>query len=544
MQILFRILYYFTAISYLIGCQSPATVESEIKPNPGTLEVYQPALALGDLFHEVQMSGIFADSKTFVDCRPRVPPMEIRSAYDQQNKNGSVDLKGLVEQYFEIPLAKDKPVFKSQKNMVDHLNSLWPSLTRNPDDRNGASSLLPLPYPYVVPGGRFREIYYWDSYFTMLGLLESQQDSIVLNMIRNFGYLIDTYGFIPNGNRSYYLGRSQPPFFSSMVMLWANRHGLDAALQFLEQMHGEYNFWMQGKELLLENNSSNGRLVRLPDGTILNRYWDSFTQPRPESYKEDYELGESFPENQRERVYRDLRAGAESGWDYSSRWFSDGESLDSIITTKIIPVDLNCLLYFLECSIAKLSMHAGDTSMANFFKTQSANRAVSIRKYFWDPNTKYFSDYNIETGKTTVQFSAAGMVPLYFQIATADQARQAVNFMKENLLYPGGIVSSTHNTGQQWDFPNGWAPQQWMAIQGLRNYQYHKLADDVSSRWLTITEKVFNNTGKMMEKYNVVDLTLSAGGGEYPTQDGFGWTNGVTLALWWSLENPSNSDTQ
>ncbi len=367
MQILFRILYYFTAISYLIGCQSPATVESEIKPNPGTSEVYQPALALGDLFHAVQMSGIFADSKTFVDCRPRVPSMEIRSAYDQQNKDGSVDLKGLVEQYFEIPLAMDKPIFKSRKNMIDHLNSLWPSLTRNPDDRNGASSLLPLPYPYVVPGGRFREIYYWDSYFTMLGLLESQQDSIVLNMIRNFGYLIDTYGFIPNGNRSYYLGRSQPPFFSSMVMLWASRHGLDAALQFLDQMHGEYDFWMQGKELLLENNSSNGRLVRLPDGTILNRYWDSFTQPRPESYKEDYELGETFPENQRERVYRDLRAGAESGWDYSSRWFSDGESLDSIITTKIIPVDLNCLLYFLECSIAKLSLHAGDTSMVNFF---------------------------------------------------------------------------------------------------------------------------------------------------------------------------------
>ena len=147
-------------------------------------------------------------------------------------------------------------------------------------------------------------------------------------------------------------------------------------------------------------------------------------------------------------------------------------------------------------------------------------------------------------GKTTEQFSAAGMVPLYFQVATIEQAQNAVVFLKENLLFPGGVVSTTQNTGQQWDFPNGWAPQQWMTIQGLHNYQHHALADDITSRWLAITERVYSNTGKMMEKYNVVDLSLTAGGGEYTTQDGFGWTNGVTLALWSLQENGSNSNKQ
>jgi alpha,alpha-trehalase len=329
-----------------------------------------------------------------------------------------------------------------------------------------------------------------------------------------------------------------------MVMLWANRHGIKAALPFLPQLHKEYNFWMRGKDLLDESNSSHQRVVQLPDGTVLNRYWDNFSGPRPESYKEDYELAETFPTDQREQVYRHLRAGAESGWDYSSRWFSDGKSLDSIITTQILPVDLNCLLYFLESSISTLNLYSGDSVQARFFQKLSDNRASAIQNYFWDPKAGYFVDYNIQMGKTTEQFSAAGMVPLYFQVATIEQAQNAIVFLKENLLFPGGVVSTTQNTGQQWDFPNGWAPQQWMTIQGLNNYQHHALADDITSRWLSITERVYSNTGKMMEKYNVIDLSLTAGGGEYTTQDGFGWTNGVTLALWSLQENGSNSNTQ
>ncbi len=196
----------------LYSCQSPATEKTDAESIPVVQIPYQPSLALDDLFHDIQMAGIFPDSKTLVDCRPLSAPQDILSDYHQLKDEGPVDLEAFVNQHFEIPVNASEGPVQSKDNMVEHLNSLWVTLTRTPDEKNNTSSLLPLPYPYVVPGGRFREIYYWDSYFTMLGLLESQEDSLVVNMIRNFGYLIDTYGFIPNGNRSYYLGRSQPPF--------------------------------------------------------------------------------------------------------------------------------------------------------------------------------------------------------------------------------------------------------------------------------------------------------------------------------------------
>ena len=218
------------------------------------------------------MAGIFPDSKTFVDCEPIVSVEKITTAYHGKSLTTPTALREFVDQYFELPKSSSALEIVQEKPMKEHLNSLWSKLTRMPETQNETSSLLPLPYPYVVPGGRFREIYYWDSYFTMLGLLESNQDSLMLNMIRNFAGLIDNYGFIPNGNRSYYLGRSQPPFFSAMVMLWGDHHGLDHAVPFLPQIKKEYAFWMEGTD---------SRAVLLPDGTILNRYWDNFAQPRP-----------------------------------------------------------------------------------------------------------------------------------------------------------------------------------------------------------------------------------------------------------------------
>lgn len=190
----------------------------------------------------------------------------------------------------------------------------------------------------------------------------------------------------------------------------------------------------------------------------------------------------------------------------------------------------------MEYAISVLSEHKGDSQLGLEFQQKSDQRAKAIRQYFWDEESGYFSDYHREKAQTTSQFSAAGMVPLFFNIATPEQAQSATSYLKKNLLYPGGVVSTTKDTGQQWDYPNGWAPQQWMTVQGLRNYQYFQLADEIASRWVSVTEKVYRDTGKMMEKYNVVDLSLTAGGGEYPTQDGFGWTNGVTLTLMSSTE--------
>lgn len=521
----------------IAGCRLGTQGEVAEQIGEGRLadpEIYLPDVALGDLFHEVQMKRVFTDSKTFVDCVPLSPPAEVLKAYHSSRNLEAFDLSDFVKSYFKIPQQRVITVQTDDKQMADHLNQHWNYLTRLPDTLSERSSLLPLPYSYVVPGGRFREIYYWDSYFTMLGLFSSKRNDLAKDMIKNFAYLIDTYGFIPNGNRSYYLGRSQPPFFSAMVMLLAEQEGMDAAKPFLNHMEKEHQFWMEGSQLLTGGRRDYKRVVRLADNVILNRYWDNFEKPRPESYLEDFELARALNDERKKVLYRNLRAGAESGFDYSSRWFSDAASFDSIVTTQIIPVDLNALLYHMETAIATLNYEIGNSHKGDQFQQNATQRKDAILQYCWDESTGIFLDYNYKRGRRTQIPSLACMYPLYFRIANPTQAAKTADFVQQNLLYPGGVVTTLNATGQQWDFPNGWAPLQWITIKGLRNYQKNKLADEISNRWVALVDKIFKNTGKMMEKYNVVDLSLEAGGGEYPTQDGFGWTNGVTLKL---LEN-------
>src|SRR5437879_7695964 len=248
---------------------------------------YEPARDLGRLFHDVQLSGIFEDSKTFADARPRLAPAEITARYGPARGAPQFNLRQFVEEHFELP----RPVgegFRSDtsQTMEQHIRALWPVLTRPPDTADARSSLIPLPHPYVVPGGRFREIYYWDSYFTMLGLVASGRTDLVRNMLDNFAYLIETIGHIPNGNRTYYLSRSQPPYFAAMVGLYAMATDTTQALRYLDALEAEHAFWMDGAERLAPAQAY-ARVVRLPDGSLLNRYWDDRAEPRPESYRPD-----------------------------------------------------------------------------------------------------------------------------------------------------------------------------------------------------------------------------------------------------------------
>jgi len=240
----------------------------------------------------------------------------------------------------------------------EHITKLWNGLKRQPDIIQ-SGTLIPLPYPYIIPGGRFREIYYWDSYFTMLGLQKDNQIEMIQNMVDNFTYLIDLYGFVPNGNRTYYLSRSQPPFYALMVKLLAESKGDSIYLKFLSSIEKEYDFWMNGTDRLTNGVKAYRRVVRLPDGEILNRYWDDTNTPRAESYHEDIKTANEavlkIPGSRQEDVYRNLRAAAESGWDFSSRWLTrDDENkfnLYTIHTTDIIPVDLNSLVYNIELTL-------------------------------------------------------------------------------------------------------------------------------------------------------------------------------------------------
>lgn len=482
-----------------------------------------------EFFRQVQLSAVFEDSKTFVDCLPNRPLMQIVADYDQSKPEGK-DLEAFVHVNFEIPAPKgDDFASDTSKSMTAHIHSLWPVLSQQADTPKPNSSLIPLPHAYVVPGGRFREIYYWDSYFTMLGLNLSGREKMTRNMVDNFSFLIDSLGFIPNGNRAYYAGRSQPPFFSLMVSLVASKDR-DDFMGYLDAMVKEYQFWMRGVQNLKPGIVANERVVLLPDSSILNRYWDQYDQPRPESYKEDYELVHSNGLDAG-ATYRHLRAGAESGWDYSSRWFADHKNISTIHTTDIIPIDLNCLMYHLEVMISQGYNWQGDIGKSKEFLLKADRRKQAIHRYLWDDHLGFFVDYDFRAGQPTGVLSLAGAYPLYFRIASKPQARSVSGILDQQFLKPGGFVSTLNQTGQQWDAPNGWAPLQWITINGLYNYGHFELGNLAAQRWLDRNREVYKATGKMMEKYNVVDTGLQAGGGEYPLQDGFGWTNGVALAL-------------
>jgi alpha,alpha-trehalase len=490
---------------------------------------------LGELFVQVQLQSIFPDGKTFVDCKPKFSISEIRSRYEEQKVQPGFNLASFVEDHFTVPsLPSAEYESVTGRPITEHIELLWNVLTRKADE--SGSSLIPLPNVYVVPGGRFREMFYWDSYFTMLGLEVSGKINMIEDMVDNFSFLIQRYNYIPNGNRTYFLGRSQPPFYASMVnLLSAAKKGrgvLEAEntlIKYLPQLEKEYGFWMQGMEELNANNISVKRVTLLPDGSILNHYWDEFDSPRPESYKEDVELAKNIEDKC--SLFRNLRAACESGWDFSSRWFKREGEFTSIHTTEIIAVDLNCLLFNLELTIANAYGFLNDKAAADKYILLAEKRKNAINKYCWNDQTNFYYDYDYVAKGLKTALTLAAVYPLFFQVAGKEMVEHVAGNLKSNFLHAGGLHTTTKITSQQWDSPNGWAPLQWIAVKGLINYGHYELAGEIATRWITLNENVYNNTGKMMEKYNVVSTDLAAGGGEYQSQDGFGWTNGVYLAL-------------
>lgn len=496
-----------------------------------TLELLTPHAQYGPLLYAVQMAQVFPDGKTFVDAQPLRAPDGILAAYNAQHAQPGFDLAAFVKANFSTPVRKEiPPPVAIHHTLKVHLDSLWDVLQRGQDSATVHGSRIALPYPYVVPGGRFGEIYYWDSYFTMLGLAENHRVEAMEDMVKNFAYMIDTYGFIPNGSRTYFLGRSQPPFFSLMVGLLAQQQGEGVWQTYLPQLLKEHDFWMAGEETLSSGQPVTKRVVRLGEGQILNRYWDDFAGPRDESFREDILTARESgrPDTV---MYKHLRAGAESGWDFSSRWLADGQTLKTIETTDIIPVDLNALLYYQETAIAEAAEKAGQIVLAEDFTTKAANRKAALLAYCWDANTGFLVDYNFVKQAPSPQLSLAAVFPLCFHMVPDSMAARVVQKIEKDFLKPGGLVPTLQHTGQQWDAPNGWAPLHWMTVWGLQNYQYDALAANIAHRWTALNLAVFKRTGKMLEKYNVEDTTLVAGGGEYPVQDGFGWTNGVYLKL-------------
>jgi len=494
------------------------------------LKFPSPKEMYGELFLAIHKEKVFSDGKVFADSIGKLHPDIIIKTFLKERDQEDFDLSTFVNEYFKIPSAGITDV-KSADHVQEHIKNLWHLLRRDPDKvKANRTSKIPLPHPYIVPGGRFDEIYYWDSYFTMLGLAQHEQVDMIQSMVNNFKFLIESFGHIPNGNRSYFLSRSQPPFYSLMVKLLIQLRGKDLIPRYLSTLIAEYNFWMKGITDITQSNQPVNRIIRLDKSALLNRYYDAKDTPREEMYRDDWELV-NFSDQKSHLLFRDIRAACESGWDFSSRWLKDPKDLSTIHTTDILPIDLNCLLWHLEKLISECHKSIGEKEVAMKYGVLALNRKKAILEYFWDAETGFFQDYDFKAEARTTRLSLAGVYPLYFKLCSQEQADQVAEVIKSKFLMAGGVVTTPIASGQQWDSPNGWAPLQWITIKGLLNYGHKVLAQEIASRWTQLNQSVFERTGKMLEKYNVVDVTLEGGGGEYPVQDGFGWTNGVYIAL-------------
>jgi len=487
-----------------------------------------PSITYGELYRAVEMSGLFSDQKTFADARPAEPPRQILADYERDRAKPNFSLQAFVGRHFIPPQTAAVTHHPYRQDVRAYIRQMWTVLRRPPDKAEPHSSLLPLSQPYIVPGGRFREIYYWDSYFTMQGLIQDGQAGLARDMLANIASLIGRYGHMPNGNRSYYLSRSQPPFFAAMVELVASRDGDKVFRQYLPQLQTEYDYWMQGAPA---PRGADRHLVRLSDGTLLNRYWDERAAPRDESFRQDVETAHRSGRPDAE-VYRELRAGAESGWDYSSRWLADGRSLTTIRTTSIAPVDLNCLMQHLEQVLARAYRLSGEAEEAQAYAEKAAARTAAIRRVMWQQKEGLYADYLWREQQQSPVLSAATVYPLYFGIATQEQAHAIAAALRRRFLMPGGLATTPNRTGQQWDRPNGWAPLQYLAVEGLKRYGENRLAAEIARHWIRTNLNSYARIGVLQEKYDIeTPHPKEAGGGEYAVQDGFGWTNGVLVKL-------------
>jgi alpha,alpha-trehalase len=512
------------------------------------------------LFHDVQMSGLFDDSKTFVDTTPKISLNKIHELYNRQSNQPKFNLNRFIQKYFNLPKHPESSNSKSEKSdesMLQHCMKVLEENFRHPTKQSSEGSLIHLEHPYIVPGGRFREMYYWDTYFTAEGLAPLDYTDQVENLVKNFASLIDRFGYIPNGNRTYYLGRSQPPFFAFLLNLLHRYQGIDTAIQYLSHLEAEYEFWMDGAELVHSEVSDPAyrRVVRVAPGVILNRYYSDVAAPRPESYEEDVSAFAKFKDQHiaqgldlepgiEAKFYLEIRAAVESGWDFSSRWKVTKDNITRYRATELIPVDLNALLYYIEVQLGCYYAWLNNSEKSDYYSNAAQIRKEALDTYCWNEKDRIYEDYcwkdSLIQGKIihSTKHSLATVMPLFVKMCDQDKADKISKTLEEKFFvhndeYGGGLCTTLEDSGEQWDQSNAWSPLQSMAFYGLKHYEMehtHAFAERIKSAWLKLTGSHFDREGKMVEKYNVTHST-AGGGGEYNVQEGFGWTNAGVICF-------------
>jgi len=474
-----------------------------------------------------------------------------------------------------LPAGFDAPaaVQKLQQDCKVQVKNL-PKVLHGPGEVDTSTftphGVLYLEHPYVVPGGRFNEMYGWDSYFIIRGLVRDGRVDLAKGMVDNFFFEIEHYGTFLNANRTYYLTRSQPPFWTAMVM----------AVYDAEKAAGkEDKAWLA--KAYADTSKDYEMWTREPHRaglTGLSRYYDFGDGPAPESIQDesgehrqavaylsshpelagkyvaarkDGETGGKFDPTYTVEVcdaattmerpacepktsvhltsefYKGDRAMRESGFDVSFRFGPYGAG-----THHFAPVCLNSLLYKTEKDLEVMARSLGRVREAQEWREKADTRAGIMRRLFWDAERGQFLDYDFEAGKRSDYEYDSTFYPLWTGWATPEQARAVEQHLNVFEL-AGGIVMSRHEVHTQWDYPNGWAPLQLIAVEGLRNYKFDEDADRVSRKFLSTVMENFQRDGTIREKYNMVTRTTDSQvtAGYHMNVIGFGWTNGVFLVL-------------
>lgn len=495
----------------------------------------------------------FPDGKPFVDCEPvdtldavetrlrlaTVVTDEDKIAFWRANFRAPdyvADIKGAVDE-------------RTGTTLDQHISETWPRLTYHSVHDKG--TLLGTRHPRLKPGERYSEGYYWDTADGLEGMIAEAEDNPqlwhqVFGELRNFADTVGRFGFIPNGMRSYYLSRSQPPKFAQMVRRVAEsyqggaRHS-EIIEEFLPQIVNEYNWWMKGAERLDARAGVRAvdHAVLMPGGEVLNRYWDTKDTPRPESEKEDLETAERLPASHHGRFYRNVRIIAATGRDMDGEYLDDPERLETAVAERIVPVDLNSILADTERTIAQAHDRAGRSVPAREFHQRFENRVAAIIKYNVAGNDYAsafkFADDSFTHGAPT-GFKSMNMAhPVARGLFPPQLAESTCRVLVNEMLQAGGFVGSLLHTGHQWNWPNGWAPDQEEGQNALlRTFEmtgnplWKLYADVAKIRWVGHHGIIFQQLGKIAEKCNVVSADpLDVQNGEYKLQFGFLWTNGI-----------------
>lgn len=375
--------------------------------------------------------------------------------------------------------------------VLTYIAEYWPRIIRH--NPRGEGTRIGLPRPYLVPsdGAMFQEMYYWDSYFMALGLVDTAHEPLIVDMVENLAYMYRRFGVIPNASRYYFLSRSQPPFLTALIWLAYDvkrRQGATDADRFL------------------------GRMMRLAIREH-EAVWMGTAQPH---FRQIFAgLSRYFDVN-----FLDVLASCESGWDHSTR--CDDRWLEHL------PVDLNAILYAREMDFARAADTLGLPRRAEAWRRRAAARAATMQKLLWDEDQGFFFDYDWAHEQRNPHPSLAGFYPLWAGLATPVQAERMVRDWLPRFEHPGGLVTTTEGrVGRQWAYPNGWAPLHWLVVAGLERYGHGADAMRIRQKWCATCAAVFAATGALWEKYNVVDVTVQPESGLYGSVPGFGWSNAV-----------------